>query len=131
MNVNNSSLAQINYSQIQNNSSVQAQSSFSPEMAGAREANEGNDGDSDDGAKNSLATNAKAMQQLLSKQANTIFPTSSARADLTQLLSNQQDQQSNIQSNMMKNIESAYSLSSKNYANTALSAATTGINLRA
>lgn len=127
MNVNNSSLAQINYSQMQNNSSVQAQSSFSPEMAGAREANEGNDGDSDDGAKNSLATNAKTLQQLLSKQANTIFPTSSARADLTQLLSNQQDQQSN----MMKNIESAYSLSSKNYANTALSAATTGINLRA
>jgi len=126
MNVNNSSLAQINYSQLQNNSSVQAQSAqsgFSPEAAGKSEANEGNDHDGDDGAKNSVAQNTQALNQLLNKQKNSVFPTSSQ----AQQSSKEQD----LQSILMKSIESLYTSSSKTYANNAMSAFTSGMSLKA
>ena len=126
MNVNNSSLAQINYSQLQNNSSVQAQSAqsgFSPEAAGRSEANEGNDHDGDDAAKNTLAQSAQALSQLLNKQKNGIFPTSSQ----AQQSSKAQD----LQTMLMKSIESLYTSSSKTYANNAMSAFTSGMSLKA
>ena len=120
MNVNNSSLAQINYSQFQNNSSVQAQSAqsgFSPEVAGRSEVNEGNDYDSDDGVQNRLGQSAQALNQLLNKQQNTVFPTTPKAQDLQSLL--------------MKSIESLYISSSKAYANNALSSLTGGISIKA
>ena len=120
MNVNNSSFAQINYAQLQNNSSVQAQSAqsgFSPEAVGTREANEGNDHDGDDAGKNSSAQNAQALSQLLNKQQNSIFPTSPKAQDLQSLL--------------MKNITALYASSSQSYANNAQSALASGINIKA
>ena len=126
MNVNNSSLAQINYSQLQNNSSVQAQSAqsgFSPETVGKSEANEGNDHDGDDGGKNTLAQNAQALSQLLNKQQNIVFPTS-VKAQVS-------PQTQNIQSLLMKSIESLYASSSKAYANNALSSLTGGVSIKA
>ncbi len=117
MNVNNSSLAQINYAQMQNSSSVQAQSGFSPEAVGTSEANEGNDNDNDDSAKNTLAQNAQALSQLLNKQQNNIFPTSPKAKDLQSLL--------------IKSIESIYNSSLKAYANNTLNTQTSGINIKA
>ena len=119
MNVNNSSLAQINYAQMQNSSSVQAQSGFSTEAVGTSEANEGNDNDNDndDSAKNTLAQNAQALSQLLNKQQNNIFPTSPKAKDLQSLL--------------IKSIESIYNSSLKAYANNTLNTQTSGINIKA
>ena len=120
MNVNNSSLAQINYAQLQNNSSVQAQSTqsgFSPEAVGTSEANEGNDYDGDDGAKNTLTQSAQALSQLLKKQQNRVFPTTPKAKDLQSLL--------------MKSIEALYTSSSKTYEKNAFNALTGGISLKA
>ncbi len=125
MNVDNTNIAQMSYAQMQNNSSVQAQSAqsgFSPERLEGSEANGGNDHDGDDGAKNTFAQNAQALNQLLSKQKNTIFPTTpqASRA-----------QMEDLQSLLMKSIESMYASSSKAYANNALSGFTGGMNLKA
>ncbi len=120
MNVNNNSLAQMSYAQMQTNSPLQAQSAqsgFAPEMLEGSEANGGNDHDGDDGGKNSFAQNAQALNQLLSKQQNSVFPTT--------------PQAQNLQSLLMKSIESMYASSSKAYANNALSAITGGISLKA
>ncbi len=120
MNISNSSLTQINYAQLQNNSSVQAQSTqsgFPPEAVKKNEVNEGNDHDADDGSKNTLLQNAKALSQVLNKQQNTIFPTAPKAQDL--------------QSILMKNIESLYSSSSKTYANNALGVLTGGVSIKA
>ena len=125
MNVNNTNLAQMSYAQMQNNSSAQAQriqSGFSPEMMKGGEANEGNDHDGDDGAKNTSAQSTQALSQLLSKQQNSIFPTTPQAA---------QAQTNNLQSLLMKSIESVYASSSKAYANNVLSGTTAGISLKA
>jgi hypothetical protein len=128
MNVNSSSLAQMNYFQLQNNTSVQAQSAqsgFSPEVS-ANETNEGNDHDGDDGGSKAL-NSAQALSQLLNKQKNGIFPTSNQTAGLAKILSNQQ----NLQSALLKNIKSLYSSPANNYATNPLSALTGGINIKA
>lgn len=120
MNVNNSSLARMNYPQMHNNSTVQAQSSqsgFSPEMLEGSETNGANDHDSDDGRKNTLTQNAQALSQLLSKQQNSVFPTT--------------PQAQGIQSILMKSIESLYASSSKAYANNALGNLMGGMNIKA
>ena len=120
MNVNNSNLAQMSYAQMQNNSAAQGQnvqSAFSPEMIKGGEANEGNDHDGDDGAKNTSAQSAKALSQLLKKQQNNVFPTT--------------PQAQNIQSLLMQSIDSMYASSSKAYANNVLSGLTGGISLKA
>jgi len=126
MNVNNTNLAQMSYAQMQNNSSDQAQriqSGFSPEMMKGGEANEGNDHDGDDGAKNTSAqSKQQALSLLLSKQQNSIFPTTPQAA---------QAQTNNLQSLLMKSIESVYASSSKAYANNVLSGTTAGISLKA
>ena len=126
MNVNNNNIAQMSYAQMQNNSPVQAQSAqsgFSPESLEGSEANGGNDHDGDDGgAKNSLAQNTQALNQLLNKQQNSIFPTTQQAT---------QPQTQDLQSLLMKSIESMYTSSSKTYANNALSGLTNGINLKA
>jgi len=127
MNIN-SSISQGSYPpQFQNNTAIQSQSeqsSFS--LKGAKEANEGNDNDGDDKVKQN-ANNALSLNQLLSKQKNSIFPTSNQSADLKSLLSNQQ----NMQQLLMKNIESSYGSSANNYANNALSSLSNGISLKA
>ena len=120
MNVNNSSRAQINYAQMQNNLPVQAQSAqsgFSPEMLEGSETNGANDHDSDDGGKNTLNQNAQALSQLLSKQQNSVFPTTPQAQD--------------IQSILMKSIESLYASSSKAYANNALGNLMGGMSIKA
>ncbi len=127
MNVNNNSLAQMSYAQMQNNSPLQAQSAqsgFSPERLEGSEANGGNDNDGDDGggAKNSLAQNTQALNQLLTKQQNSVFPTTQQAT---------QTQSKDLQSLLMKSIESMYASSSKTYANNTLSGLTNGINLKA
>jgi len=128
MNINSNSVLQGSYtSQLQNNTAIQsqsAQSGFSPE--GMREANEGNDHDGDDGVKQN-ANNALALNQLLSKQKNSIFPTSNQSAGLKSFLLNQQD----LQQLLVKNIESSYGSLANNYANNTLSSLSSGINLKA
>jgi hypothetical protein len=114
---------------MQNNLSVQAQnaqSGFSPEMSMGKELNEGNDHDGDDAIKNS-ANNAQALNQLLNKQKNAVFPTNNQNQGLQKVLSNKQD----LQSLLMKSIESLYSTPSKTYANTSLNTLMGGINVRA
>ena len=128
MNVNNNSLAQMSYTQMQNNSPLQAQSAqsgFSPESLERSEANGGNDNDADDGgggARNSLTQNAQALSQLLNKQQNNVFPTTQQATT---------PQTNNLQSLLMKSIESLYASSSKAYANNVLSGITGGISLKA
>ena len=120
MHVNNSSLARISYAQIQNNLPVQAQSAqsgFSPEILEGNETNGGNDHDGDDGGTNTLAQSAQALNQLLKKQQNTVFPTTPQTQD--------------IQSILMKSLDSLYASSSKAYANNAMSGLTGGMSLKA
>lgn len=119
MNVNNSSLTQISYAQMQNNLPVQAQSAqsgFPPAMLEQSEVNGENDNDGDDGTKNTLAQSAQALSQLLNKQQNSVFPTTPQTKD--------------IQSILMKSIEALYASSTKAYANNALNTLTGGMNIK-